>query len=65
MNTRSRKNEIIDAKEACAILGGISVMTLRRRVAAGLLAPLPKPPGLIRRHVLQFYRADVEKLLEG
>ncbi|RYX84240.1 DNA-binding protein [bacterium] len=41
---------------------GISRATLNRRIDAGAITPLPKPPYLKRRHKTMFLRADVERL---
>lgn len=48
-------------QEVCKHLG-ISRATLNRRVEAGAITPLPKPPYLKRRHKTLFRRADVENL---
>lgn len=49
------------AQEACEALG-ISLSTLRRRISAGELTPMPKAPGQKRPYRLNFRRADVEAL---
>ncbi|WP_425430785.1 helix-turn-helix domain-containing protein [Candidatus Chloroploca asiatica] len=50
------------AKEVCDALG-ISLSTLRRRIKAGELRPMPKAPGQKRAHRLQFLRTDIESIL--
>ena len=47
-------------KQACEILG-ISRMTLLRRVNDGKITPLPKPATLMRRHRLEFSKAEIER----
>jgi len=58
----SKKRETVTLKEALKITG-FSRSTFNNRIAAGKIAPLPKPAGLLKRPVLEFYRADVEKLI--
>ncbi len=49
-------------QEVCGALG-ISLSTLRRRVKAGELKPVPKAPGQKRAYRLQFLRSDIERLV--
>lgn len=58
----SNEPEVITLKQALEITG-FSRTTFNNRIAADLIAPLPKPAGLAKRPVLKFYRADVEKLI--
>ena len=60
----NQEPEIVTLKTALEITG-FSRTTFNRRMAAGDITPLPKPAGLIKRHVLQFNRVDVERLLHS
>lgn len=62
---RNAENQDTVTIEQAAEMLGVSVGTLRRRVADGSIKPLPTPPLLKqpRRHL--FYRADIEQLLRA
>ena len=54
----------MSTKEVCARLN-FSHDTLRRRIDAGLIKPLPKQNPALLREPLRFDRADVERLAQG
>lgn len=56
------KHKTMSTQEVCKALG-ISLSTLRRRVKAGELKPIPKTPGQKRVHRLAFLQSDIESLL--
>lgn len=60
----TKQDEVLTIKEAAELLG-VSEMTLRRRVDAGKLEPIPYPKALARPRRLQFRRADIERLASG
>lgn len=57
----SMKSESIGIEESASIMG-VSVGTLRRRVADGTVKTLPSPPLLKKPKKLLFYREEIEKL---
>lgn len=58
------KRKMMTTQEACDALG-ISLSTLRRRVRAGELKPIPKALGQKRAYRLELLYADIERLLKG
>jgi len=58
------KHNTMTTQEVCKVLG-ISLSTLRRRVKAGELKPVPKTPGQKRAYRLEFLQADIEGLLKA
>jgi predicted site-specific integrase-resolvase len=64
MSAEAKEIETMTAKEACETLK-ISLMTLRRRMAAGEITPLPKNPAQKRAYRLFFRKEDVERLRQA
>jgi len=58
------KHNTMTTQEVCKVLG-ISLSTLRRRIKAGELKPVPKTPGQKRAYRLEFLQADIEGLLKA
>lgn len=63
MKRDANNSETVTIEQAAEMLG-ISVGTLRRRVKDGVIKPLPTPPLLKQPRRLEFYRSDIQGLLD-
>ena len=57
-----KKSENMTTKEVCELLN-ISRSTLQRRIDDKEIVPIDAPNPLLKRQVLRFARADIEKLI--